>query len=82
MNLHMVHLHGYAGYVAKSLGLAKPIPLVLTLLLVATIGLPLDLVAARGEEIGWAGYVTPRLLEGTDLSKASLVVGLIWAVWH
>lgn len=73
---------GYAEGVQKSLGLQRPLPLVVALLLVASAGLLLDLVAALGEEIGWAGYLTPRMLERATFLKASLGVGLIWGVWH
>jgi uncharacterized protein len=34
-----------------------------------------------GEELGWRGYLLPRLLPLGGL-KASLLVGLIWGVWH
>jgi membrane protease YdiL (CAAX protease family) len=35
-----------------------------------------------GEELGWRGYLTPRLLETTNALVASLVVGFLWAIWH
>lgn len=35
-----------------------------------------------GEEIGWRGYLLPRLAARMGLAPASLVLGLIWAVWH
>lgn len=37
---------------------------------------------ALGEELGWRGFMLPRLLEMTDARKAGLILGLIWAVWH
>jgi membrane protease YdiL (CAAX protease family) len=36
----------------------------------------------NGEEIGWRGYVLPRLQARYDALYSALVVGLIWAVWH
>jgi uncharacterized protein len=34
------------------------------------------------EEFGWRGYALPRLLEIQTPFLASLVLGLIWGVWH
>jgi membrane protease YdiL (CAAX protease family) len=37
---------------------------------------------ALGEELGWRGFALPRLLELTHARNASLLLGLVWAVWH
>lgn len=49
------------------------------LLLVATI---LSTIGQAGEEVGWRGYLLPRLTESTGLVAASLIVGAVWAAWH
>ena len=35
-----------------------------------------------GEEIGWRGFALPRMSEKLNLSKSTLVLGVIWAFWH
>ena len=35
-----------------------------------------------GEEIGWRGFALPRLQEKLSVSRATLTLGLMWAVWH
>lgn len=35
-----------------------------------------------GEEIGWRGFLLPRLLALTRPVTASLLVGVVWYLWH
>ena len=35
-----------------------------------------------GEELGWRGFMLPRLLESFGDLRSSLILGLIWAFWH
>ena len=37
---------------------------------------------ALGEELGWRGFALPRLMELLDARSASLILGVVWAVWH
>ena len=39
-------------------------------------------VLVIGEEIGWRGFLLPRLRARLSLPAAGLVTGLIWTVWH
>ncbi len=43
----------------------------------------LYVVGAFGEEIGWTGYLQPRLLEATGSVTATAgLLGAFWLVWH
>lgn len=35
-----------------------------------------------GEEAGWRGFALPLLLKKHSFNKASIILGLIWSVWH
>lgn len=47
----------------------------------STIGL-LFAFGAIGEELGWRGFLTPELMKHMSFTKASLVGGMIWTIYH
>src|SRR5512139_3292460 len=36
----------------------------------------------NGEEIGWRGYVLPRLQANHSALTSSLIIGVVWGFWH
>lgn len=48
---------------------------------VAVMGL-LWLVLAFGEEAGWRGFALPRMVQRHGFWLASLILGIVWCVWH
>ena len=41
-----------------------------------------EAVWSLGEELGWRGFLFPRLQQRFGFHGACLISGLIWAVWH
>lgn len=39
-------------------------------------------ITAGTEEIGWRGYLLPSMLQSKTPWKASVSIGIIWALWH
>ena len=40
------------------------------------------LVISLGEEFGWRGYLLPKLQEKHSALVASLILGVVWSLWH
>jgi len=87
----MVWLSGYAEFStaevtnyrwARMLGFDLPAPFVIGVLAKMSLGFLVTIVFVLGEEIGWSGFLTPKLLKLTSVPVASLIVGGYWAVWH
>jgi membrane protease YdiL (CAAX protease family) len=71
--------------VAESYGLtaySTPIILTLFIFMKGIFGVFKSSANALGEEIGWRGFLTPQLYAKYGYVKTSLIVGVIWAIWH
>ncbi|MBX4262199.1 CPBP family intramembrane metalloprotease (plasmid) [Clostridium estertheticum] len=64
-----------AGYKLPS-NISNPVMILLNFLLVIPFGGPLM------EELGWRGFVLPRLQSKLNPGFSSLILGIIWACWH
>ena len=53
-----------------------------TPLLFAFIYFFIFLIAAIGEEVGWSGYAIDPMQNKWGALKASIILGLVWAIWH
>ncbi len=79
---------GFANFAATSAAaFAFPnAPHVATLLVAipsyASVGVISALTRALGEEIGWRGFLLPRLVGRAGFTAGCFLSGAIWAVWH
>lgn len=42
----------------------------------------INMFPALGEEVGWRGYMMPRLKEQFGLLNGRLLGGVVWGIWH
>jgi membrane protease YdiL (CAAX protease family) len=87
----MVWLSGFADFTttevvnykwAEFLGFELPAPFLVGLFSKMLIVPFVALIFVLGEEIGWSGFLTPKLLKISSVPVTSIVVGGFWAVWH
>lgn len=52
------------------------------ILMVSGVGIIYSLIEALGEEIGWRGFLMPRLAKEMPMPAMIIVSGTIWGLWH
>jgi len=66
----------------RYIGFALPAPFMAGFVSKAVLGTLIGALYTFGEELGWSGYLTPKLLKVKSIPATSLIVGIIWSVWH
>lgn len=56
--------------------------LLISVLQVILIGPIVNIIPTLGEELGWRGYLLPKLREFYSDRAALVISGVIWGVWH
>jgi len=72
---------GLSGYAPAAGEMDEDFLLKVALPLSMVLGPLINLVFGLGEEVGWRGFLLPRLLP-MGKATAYLVLGMIWGVWH
>lgn len=60
----------------------REVPLVVILLLLATVGFLMSCLTALGEEIGWRGLLAPELSKITSFRNTVLISAVVWSLYH
>lgn len=65
-----------------TLGLSVNGLLLLAVLQVIILGPVINIIPTLGEELGWRGYLLPKLRLFLSTRAALAVTGVIWGIWH
>lgn len=52
------------------------------LLIAAVISPFINIIPCLGEELGWRGYLLPKLLEKFSIVPTMIISSIIWGIWH
>jgi membrane protease YdiL (CAAX protease family) len=72
---YLTSLSGGAGHSAETL-------MLIIVLQVAIIGPIVNIIPTLGEELGWRGYLLPKLRLFFSDRAALVIAGIIWGIWH
>ncbi|NLK86121.1 MAG: CPBP family intramembrane metalloprotease [Clostridiaceae bacterium] len=63
-------------------GLTAGMLLLISALQIVVIGPIVNIIPTMGEELGWRGYLLPKLRTLMSDRKALVLTGVIWGLWH
>lgn len=63
-------------------GLTTNMLLLIMILQVVIIGPVINIIPTLGEELGWRGYLLPKLRSIVSDRAALIITGIIWGLWH
>jgi membrane protease YdiL (CAAX protease family) len=46
------------------------------------VGIGFGVIAGFFEEIGWMGYVFPKMLQKANILTSGILLGILWSCWH
>jgi membrane protease YdiL (CAAX protease family) len=75
----VIYVLSYA--VMRLTGLPLPEPIAIPLLMTPVLFV-MFFISDTGEELGWSGYAIDPMQNRWGALKASLVLGVVWAIWH
>jgi len=75
----VIYVSSYA--VMRLTGLPLPDPITIPVQLVPVLFV-MFFIGDTGEELGWSGYAIDPMQNRWGAVKASLVLGVVWAIWH
>lgn len=71
----MLEARGPAGITAANM-------LLLSILQIIIIGPVINIIPTMGEELGWRGYLLPKLRVFFSARTALVITGVVWGFWH
>ncbi len=75
----LIYLFSYV--VMRLIGLPLPNPIKIPLS-VAPVFFIMFFIGDAGEELGWSGYAIEPMQQRWGAFRASLILGIVWAIWH
>ncbi|MEA4926194.1 MAG: CPBP family intramembrane glutamic endopeptidase [Syntrophomonadaceae bacterium] len=67
---------------AKTAGMTAYHLLLISILEIIIIGPVINIIPTLGEELGWRGYLLPKLRRLLSDRAALVVTGILWGLWH